>query len=121
MWFFSNSVGTDPKGLKLGIVNNESMSAFCGNDFNWNTTVVPKGEECHLRNLTCRFLTYLDHPMITKVCSYNLLFLIMNECLQILYKSFPEAYEGVKHGHLLGVLYVPTNFSESFEERVCSF
>lgn len=70
MWFFSNSVGTDPKGLKLAIVNNESMSAFCGNDFNWNATAVPKGEdECHLRNLTCRFLTYLDHPMITKVCS----------------------------------------------------
>ncbi|XP_019756664.2 ABC transporter G family member 23 [Dendroctonus ponderosae] len=101
MWFFANSVGTDPKHLKLGIVNNESMTTLCA-DFDWNSTAIQTEDyECHFRNLTCRFLTYLEHPMISKV----------------LYKSYPEAVEGIKHGQIVGFLYIPTNFSQSFEER----
>ncbi|XP_066260922.1 ABC transporter G family member 23-like [Euwallacea similis] len=101
MWFFMNAVGSNPKQLRLGIVNNESMSIRCI-DFDWNSSVSYQNYECHFTNLTCRFLTYLEHPMIHKV----------------LYNSFFDAIEGIKHGDVLGVLYVPTNFSSSFEERV---
>ncbi|XP_066145247.1 ABC transporter G family member 23-like isoform X2 [Euwallacea fornicatus] len=101
MWFFANAIGSDPKQLRLGIVNNESMSVRCIG-FDWNSSVSHQNYECHFRNLTCRFLTYMEHPMIHKV----------------LYNSFSDAIEGIKHGNVLGVLYVPTNFSSSFEERV---
>ncbi|KAL1498316.1 hypothetical protein ABEB36_009132 [Hypothenemus hampei] len=101
MWFFVNSVGTEPKQLKLGIVNNESMTTLCEN-FDWNSTAIYEDNDCHFRNLTCRFLNYLEHPMFDK----------------ILYHSIETAIEGVKHGEIIGVLYMPANFSETFEERI---
>ncbi|CAG9760963.1 unnamed protein product [Ceutorhynchus assimilis] len=102
LWCFQNSIGKDPLELNLAIVNDESQTISC-DDLNWNQTVtLGSNHECHFRNLTCRFLTYLENPMINKV----------------LYDSFPEALESVKHGDTLGVLYMPSNFTDAYEERI---
>lgn len=64
---FLNGVGGDVKDLKLGIVNDESMTTRCpGFIFNGTTEPYNFGD-CHFYNATCRFLEYLEHPMINKV------------------------------------------------------
>lgn len=64
---FLNGVGGDVKGLKLGIVNDETMTTRCQNfDFN-GTTEIHDFTDCHFHNMSCRFLEYLEHPMIHKV------------------------------------------------------
>lgn len=37
---------------------------------------------------------------------------------QVYYDSLDEAKEGVKHGDVVGALYIPENFTELSEERI---
>ncbi|KAJ8920069.1 hypothetical protein NQ315_011723 [Exocentrus adspersus] len=95
-------IGGDIKDIPLAIVNDETMTAHCPN-FDPNGTAVPYDfGSCHFSNMSCRFLTHLDHPMITKVY----------------YKSLEDAVDSVKHGKVVGVLYITENFTASAEERI---
>ncbi|XP_076266304.1 ABC transporter G family member 23-like isoform X2 [Rhynchophorus ferrugineus] len=101
-WCVVNGVGGDVRDLKLGIVNDETMTTSCP-DFNINGSAEPYGYgECHFYNLSCRFLDYLDHPMINK----------------IYYKDISQAKVDIQHGTLTGVLYMAKNFTKSYEERI---
>lgn len=67
-----SAVGGDIKDIPLGIVNDESMVTSCPN-FDNNGTLIPYSfSSCHFRNMSCRFLKQLDHPMITKVSQIKL-------------------------------------------------
>ncbi|XP_050310195.1 ABC transporter G family member 23-like isoform X2 [Anthonomus grandis grandis] len=99
---FLNGVGGDVKGLKLGIVNDETMTTRCP-DFNVNgTTQIHDFSDCYFSNMSCRFLEYLEHPMIHKVK----------------FDGLDEATQAIKHGEILGVLYMAKNFTKSYENRV---
>ncbi|XP_076266668.1 ABC transporter G family member 23-like [Rhynchophorus ferrugineus] len=101
LWFFVNSVGTNPINLNVGIVNKEN-STSC-RDSNWNTTVlVDKFDECHFKHISCQWMGYLDDPMINKVP----------------YDTVAEAMQDVKHGKLVGFIHIPHNFSGAYEERI---
>ncbi|CAH1102721.1 unnamed protein product [Psylliodes chrysocephalus] len=97
------SVGLEMRYIPIGIVNDESMSAFCP-DFSIIGSAEPEKDvlSCHFHNLSCRFLKYhLTDPMITKVE----------------YHSLKEATEDAMHGKVYGVMHFAQNFSEALELR----
>ncbi|XP_072378316.1 ABC transporter G family member 23-like [Diabrotica undecimpunctata] len=96
---FLTSVGRDVSNIPIGIVNNELMD--CSN-FTSNGTTDPYAFfQCHFYNMSCRFLTHLEDPMINK----------------IFYPNVDDAMLGVKQGDISGIIYMPKNFSENFELR----
>ncbi|KAI2474063.1 ATP binding cassette (ABC) protein subfamily G member, 20-like [Diabrotica virgifera virgifera] len=96
---FLTSVGRDVSNIPIGIVNNELMD--CAN-FTPNGTTDPFAFfQCHFYNMSCRFLTHLEDPMINK----------------IFYPNIDDAMLGVKQGDISGIIYMPKNFSENFELR----
>ncbi|CAH1102725.1 unnamed protein product [Psylliodes chrysocephalus] len=101
---FMSAVGGDIKNIPLGIVNDESMLVNCSN-FSINGSAIPSTDEygvCHFRNLSCRFLMHLDHPMIHKVY----------------YDKLDEAKEDATHGKIVGVMYISSNFTDTSEMRI---
>ncbi|KAG5872759.1 hypothetical protein JTB14_030154 [Gonioctena quinquepunctata] len=99
---FMSAVGGDIKDIKLGIVNDETMTATCPEfDFNGTAVAYDYGS-CHFSNLSCRFLTYLDNPMIDKVQFFSL----------------EDAKEAVTHGEVVGVLYMSANLTPASEQRI---
>ncbi|RZC34174.1 ABC transporter G family member, partial [Asbolus verrucosus] len=99
---FLLAVGRDVVDIPLAIVNHESMSTLCPNFTATNTAIPYDYSSCHFDNLSCRFLTYIEDPMIYKVK----------------YDSLSDALESIKHGKVVGVLYMAENFTESFEDRI---
>ncbi|KAL1498317.1 hypothetical protein ABEB36_009133 [Hypothenemus hampei] len=98
---FLNGVGGDPKNLKLGIVNDETLSTRCPN-FDFNGTTEIQDFDCHFNNMSCRFLEYLEHPMIHK----------------IKFETLDEAKAAIRHGKIIGTLYIAKNFTKSYEQRM---
>lgn len=99
---FLFAVGPDIHDVKLGIINDETLTTSCS-DYLINQTAIPHSiNSCHFHNLSCRFLDYLDIPMINKVK----------------YQSLPVAIDAVKHGDVVGALHMAQNFSLSLEERI---
>ncbi|VEN54162.1 unnamed protein product [Callosobruchus maculatus] len=98
---FVKAVGDDVRSIPLAIVNDETMTTSCPN-FNFKGTAVPYDDGCHFSNISCRFLTYLDNPMIDKVK----------------YDDVESAKDGVRNGHVSGVLYMSSNFTAFAERRV---
>lgn len=99
---FLLAVGPDPKGINLAVVNEETFTTLCPN-FNNSHAAVPYGDyNCHFYNMSCRFLSYIDTPMINKVK----------------YDDLDYALDDIKHGNVVGVMYMAENFTESFESRV---
>ncbi|KAJ8945137.1 hypothetical protein NQ318_001602 [Aromia moschata] len=99
---FVTCVGGDITNIPLAIVNDETMTASCVNFSPLGTAVPTNTSDCHFHNISCRFLETLNHPMIDKVY----------------YESLADAVEGVKHGKVVGVLYMAQNISESLEARI---
>ncbi|CAG9856409.1 unnamed protein product [Phyllotreta striolata] len=96
---FLSSVGGDVRNIPIGIINSESTN--CSNYT--NTTAVPYDYfYCHFQNLSCRFLSYIDDPMIEK--RY--------------YSSLDPAMLGVKKGEIAGIIYLSDNFTYYFEKRI---
>lgn len=99
---FFLAIGADCTNLPLAIVNDETMTTKCPN-FTVNHTAIPFGwSNCTLSEISCRFLTYLEHPMIDK----------------IRYDSLPQALDDIRHGKVVGALYMADNFSSSLEARL---
>jgi len=61
---FIVAIGQDPKGLKIGIVNDEAGNCDYGNNFGnvWNDEIT-----CHFSNLSCRFLHSFNDSIATQV------------------------------------------------------
>lgn len=62
-----NTVGGNPKGLRLGIVNEEVASyKECTNKS--LKTFELENYECHLNKISCRFIKDIDDEFAIKVC-----------------------------------------------------
>ncbi|XP_072378320.1 ABC transporter G family member 23-like [Diabrotica undecimpunctata] len=99
---FMGVVGGDALDTPLGIVNNEAMTITCPNFSKNGTAFVGADRSCHFRNLSCRFLTYLDDPMIKK----------------IQFNSLEQAKDAVVHGQIVGAMYMDYNFTSNLKERI---
>ncbi|KAK9889742.1 hypothetical protein WA026_007124 [Henosepilachna vigintioctopunctata] len=93
-------VGHDIKNLKLAVVNQDSQ---CKNVSLKHTVVPDEDGNCHMENMSCRFLNYLKNDP-----RFN--------CVPM--KSLDEAVEGVRKGKFLGVFFWPQNHSYATEQRL---
>ncbi|XP_011861337.1 PREDICTED: ABC transporter G family member 23-like [Vollenhovia emeryi] len=93
------AVGSDPKNLNIGIVNDEAGNCEYGSNFGniWNDETT-----CHFGNLSCRFLHNFDNSIAT----------------QKYYDNISEARYDIQRGELHGIIYFHQNFSEALEIRV---
>ncbi|CAH1102722.1 unnamed protein product [Psylliodes chrysocephalus] len=96
---FLSSVGGDVRNIPVGIINNEIRD--CSN-FTSNGTAIPYDYfYCHFHNMSCRFLSYVDDPMIQKMY----------------YPTLEDAMLGVKNGEIAGIIHLSQNFTYFFEKR----
>lgn len=99
LFLFYYTIGGNPKGLKIGIVDHEIIDySECNKDtlistFSYDFT-------CDLYLISCRFLNELTDDIATKV----------------FYTSFDEAYKDAKRAKLIGIIQFDANFTESLEE-----
>ncbi|KAG5331765.1 ABCGK protein, partial [Acromyrmex charruanus] len=95
---FIVAIGKDPKGLKIGVVNDEAGNCDYGNNFGnvWNDEII-----CHFSNLSCRFLHFND-----------------SIATQEYYDDIHEATYAVQNGKLNGLMYFSQNFSEALQIRM---
>lgn len=60
-------IGKEIKGIPIAVVNDENMNDICA-DFSVNGSAIPYGYiKCRFNHLSCRFLSYLDDPMLETV------------------------------------------------------
>ncbi|XP_018355820.1 PREDICTED: ABC transporter G family member 20-like [Trachymyrmex septentrionalis] len=96
---FITAIGKDPKGLKIGVVNNEAGNCDYGSNFGnvWNDEIT-----CHFTNLSCRFLHSFNDSI----------------AIQEYYDNIYEASYAVQNGKLNGLMYFNQNFSEALRIRM---
>lgn len=60
------ALGGDPKGLKIGVVNEELLDyKDCANQS--YVTAFPQNAECYLHKVSCRYLDHLNDSVVIKV------------------------------------------------------
>ncbi|XP_050483054.1 ABC transporter G family member 23 [Bombus huntii] len=91
---FCISIGKDPEGLKLAIVNHELNSS--------NVAHCTSSEGCNWTLLSCRFLEQLDKREVDIV----------------LYDTEDAARDAVQNGDAWGVIMFPSNYTDSLEARI---
>ncbi|XP_050309611.1 ABC transporter G family member 23-like [Anthonomus grandis grandis] len=101
-FFFVYCIGGQLRDLKLGIINYEVPWDGC-HMYDKRLSAIPNSEtyDCTFRNLSCRFIEYLDDPMID----------IMR------FDGVDDATEAIKHGIIIAYIYFPQNFSQCYEEK----
>lgn len=93
---FYLAIGTDPVGLKLGIVNHEIQHfSECSDPLLKMTTI--HDYNCFVSKISCRFIDRLNDSIATKH----------------FYKNFEDATEDVKHGRINGFIRFAANFTSS--------
>ncbi|XP_017786452.1 PREDICTED: ABC transporter G family member 23-like [Nicrophorus vespilloides] len=102
MLSFFLAVGGDVKGIKLGIVNDESMLTKCSNFTREGTAQPYNFSDCEFKDLGCRFVEHLHGPMMDL----------------IYYNELNVALEDVTHGRIIGVMFMADNFTKAFEARL---
>ena len=106
---FCLAIGRDVKGMTMAVVNDDITSVSCTNhtygcilgakdnfmeEFDFN--------RYHVRNLSCRYLSFIDSETIKPV----------------FYPSYEEAAESVIRGDHWGVMRFKNNFTDSLYERM---
>lgn len=95
---FYNTIGGDPIGLKIGIVNNEiTNSSECSDPLNKMTTIVDY--TCRVSKISCRFINTISDSTATKV----------------FYKNFEDAYDDALAGNIVGIINFASNFTASMK------
>ncbi|XP_032784335.2 ABC transporter G family member 20 [Daphnia magna] len=89
---FNMTLGREPKGLKMGIVN-EEVDASLGRVCNYTT-------DCAYSMLSCRYLRYIKDNIV-----------------QIPYDNVTDALQAGKDNEVWGFLHFGHNFTEEFELR----
>nr|CAH0102200.1 unnamed protein product [Daphnia galeata] len=89
---FNLTLGHEPRGLKMGIVNDELNSS--------QDRVCNYTKNCSYSMLSCRYLTFLKDNII-----------------QIPFETVPEAMEAGKRNDVWGVIHFGHNFTKEFEIR----
>lgn len=64
---FALSVGTDIKGISIGVINDENVNNICNNISDIKTAIPYSFSSCNLTAISCRFVKELDDPMLNKV------------------------------------------------------
>ncbi|XP_044753149.1 ABC transporter G family member 20-like [Coccinella septempunctata] len=98
---FMLGIGREIRGIPIAIVNDENKNKLC-DGFSVNGSAIPYGYiNCHFHNLSCRFISFLDDPMLD----------------MIYVDSFHEALTGIKHGKWVGAIHISENYTAASEER----
>lgn len=93
---FYLTIGSDPIGLKIGIVNGEVKDfAECSGPLINLTKVVD--DTCRVDKISCRFINCLNDSMAEK----------------IFFKTFDDAENAVRSGLTKGIIYFSPNFTAS--------
>lgn len=90
---FCISIGKDPEGLRMAVVNYE---------LNSNVKHCMPIEGCNWTMLSCRFLQHLDKSRVDLVS----------------YGTEDEARDAVEKGDAWGAITFPSNYTESLEVRI---
>ena len=105
---FCMAIGQDPKELPVAVVNYENNGEPCQDNYytkecpiTMEAMGIPSPNE-HLKNFTCRYLSFLDSNIATPVY-FN------NESL---------ALKAVEDGHAWGVVRLDHSFTASLYERI---
>lgn len=93
---FYLTIGSNPIGLKIGIINNEIKNFTECLDPLLKMTTTDRFT-CRVSKISCRFVNSINDSIATK----------------IFYKNFSDAYQDVKHGKIVGLIYIPINFTSS--------
>ncbi|XP_053672048.1 ABC transporter G family member 20 [Anopheles nili] len=97
---FYIAVGGNPKGLRLGIVNEELTNIrHCFNE-SLMTTYYREDYECDLYKVSCRFLEKLNRSV----------------AIQEYYDTYEDAYRDARKGKILGFIHFSENFTESLQD-----
>lgn len=100
MLAFFLAIGNDVKAIKIATVNEENCLNYSNNKA---MSVLPYNDnECAFQQLSCRFLEFLDDPMIKP----------------IQYHDLKTAKQDIVHGNVVGALYFPKLFSKALEEKL---
>ncbi|XP_043476598.1 ABC transporter G family member 23 isoform X2 [Leptopilina heterotoma] len=101
MCFFL-SIGGDPKGLKLAVVNDEAGNCNFGNNTG-HISYDPVNLTCYYKDLSCTYLNGFDDSIAGKVY----------------YSTIDEANRAVlkSSAKVVGVVHFAKNFSRAFEEK----
>jgi hypothetical protein len=95
---FYLTIGSDPIGLKIGIVNNEVKNiSECSDPLLKMTTIADF--TCRVSKISCRFINSFNESIATKK----------------FYTNFSEAYEDVRKGVIVGLINFPANFTSSMK------
>ena len=96
LFLFYHSIGGNPKGLKIGIVDEEITSYNECLNTSLITTFV-HDSACDLHKISCRVLNEITDDIATKV----------------FFDNIDDAYKEARKGNLIGIIYFASNFSES--------
>lgn len=95
------SIGKNPIGLQIGIVNHEIMdSSFCSEylesaNFNFSNS------SCLFENLSCHFLNEI----------------VDETAFKVYYNSYDEAFKDAKAAKIQGIISIAPNFTAAMTER----
>uniref|UniRef100_A0A182JPM5 Uncharacterized protein n=1 Tax=Anopheles christyi TaxID=43041 RepID=A0A182JPM5_9DIPT len=97
---FYIAVGGNPKGLRLGIVNDEVTNIRqCFNE-SLITTYYREDYDCDLYKVSCRFMEKLNRSV----------------AIQEYYDTYEDAYRDARKGKILGFIHFSENFTESLQD-----
>ncbi|CAG9805436.1 unnamed protein product [Chironomus riparius] len=98
---FIYTMGKNPKGLSIGVVNNEISDINYCSEYLKSTNYEFNNSSCNFENLSCYFLNEIRDDTAVKI-GYN---------------SFDEAYKSAKAARIYGFLSIASNFTEAITKR----
>ncbi|XP_015604185.1 ABC transporter G family member 23 [Cephus cinctus] len=97
---FFYSIGGDPRGLQIGVVNEEAGNCDFGNNVG-QVVYMPNNFTCDFIDLSCRFIREFNDSIAEKK----------------FYNTQTDANEAVKKGTIVGFMYFGANFSQALQRR----
>ena len=98
---FFNSIGQDPKNLKISVVNEEAGN--CSNGMNFGNVIYDQNNfTCNYVDLSCRFLTEIDDTFLDK----------------LYYNSYEEALDRVPKEKSVAIMHFKRNFSHAMQAKL---
>lgn len=99
LYLFYHTLGGNPKGTKIGIVDDEIMN-FHECKSSQFSNVILEDNVCQLNLISCRFLNEITDDIGEK----------------IFYTTFDDAFQDAKRGKLSAIIYFDKNFTQSLNE-----
>lgn len=101
IFVYALSIGKNPIGLQIGIVNHEIMdSSFCS-EYLESVNYKFSNNSCFFENLSCHFLNEI----------------VDETAMKIYYNSYDEAFKDAKAAKIQGIISIASNFTTTMTER----